>query len=60
MLFGDPDLNDPFPGSLNDNVLSFCHDGDFICQYCLPIPEPEHFTYDADTPAAAMYISARV
>lgn len=60
VVFGDPNMNDPFPGTLNDNVLSFCHKGDAICQEKLPILKEEHFTYARDTPEAAAYISARV
>lgn len=59
MLFGDPNNGDPFPGSLNSNVKTFCHDGDLICDGW-PIPMPAHATYEYDAPAAAEYVAARL
>ncbi|KAI5820869.1 cutinase [Pyronema omphalodes] len=59
VLFGDPFNGDDFPGTLNNNVKTFCHEGDLICDG-LPIPTPEHSTYENDGPAAAAYVAARM
>ncbi|RPB16617.1 cutinase [Morchella conica CCBAS932] len=59
VLFGDPDDGDAFPGSLNDNVATFCKDGDRICEG-FPIPSVVHFTYQNDVGKAAAYIAERV
>lgn len=60
VIFGDPNLGDRFPGSLNANLKSFCHDGDLICEAGLPIPLPAHTTYETDAPEAAAYVAARL
>ncbi|KAL7274067.1 hypothetical protein RUND412_003051 [Rhizina undulata] len=59
VLFGDPDNGDPFPGTLNANVITFCADGDLICDGW-PIPTDAHSHYEDDGPAAAAYVAARV
>ncbi|KAH0612086.1 uncharacterized protein H6S33_010138 [Morchella sextelata] len=59
VLFGDPDNGDAFPGTLNNNVKTFCHDGDYICDG-LPIITDQHGNYANDAPAAAAYVAARV
>ncbi|KAI5805042.1 cutinase-domain-containing protein [Geopyxis carbonaria] len=57
VLFGDPNNGDAFPGTLNKNVKTFCHDGDLICDGW-PIPTDAHSTYENDAPAAAAYVAA--
>ncbi|KAI5787546.1 cutinase [Pyronema domesticum] len=59
VLFGDPFKGDAFPGTLNNNVKTFCHDGDLIC-IGLPIPTPAHSNYEDDAPEAAAYVAARM
>ncbi|KAI5851614.1 cutinase-domain-containing protein [Morchella snyderi] len=59
VLFGDPYDGDAFPGSLNDNVATFCNEGDLICDG-IPIILPVHLSYDHDVCEAADYIAARV
>lgn len=59
MLFGDPNNGDRFPGSLNNNVKTFCHVGDLIC-LGWPIPLPAHANYEDDAPAAAEYVLKKI
>ncbi|TGZ80869.1 cutinase-domain-containing protein [Ascodesmis nigricans] len=59
VLFGDPNNGTPFPGVLNNNVLTFCNDGDLICDGW-PIPTSDHSNYENDGPAAAKYVADRL
>ncbi|KAF8244336.1 cutinase-domain-containing protein [Wilcoxina mikolae CBS 423.85] len=59
VVFGYPYNGTKFPGTLNDNVKSFCHDGDLIC-HGLPFPGKDHSNYENDAPEAAAYVAARL
>ncbi|PWW77665.1 Carbohydrate Esterase Family 5 protein [Tuber magnatum] len=59
VLFGDPNNGAAFPGTLNANVKTFCHEGDLIC-HGLPIPTEAHLHYEDDAPEAAAFVAARV
>jgi cutinase len=56
---GDPNNGEAFPGTLNNNVKTFCHDGDLICEG-LPFPGDAHSTYENDAPEAAKYVADRL
>jgi len=58
VVFGDPKKGTPFPGSLNNNVKTFCNNGDLICDG-LPLPTPEHLTYENNAPEAAAFVASR-
>ncbi|KAL7272338.1 hypothetical protein RUND412_004858 [Rhizina undulata] len=57
VLFGDPDDGKAFPGTLNDTVKTFCHEGDLICDG-LPIVLVQHTTYGEDAAAAATWVES--
>lgn len=59
VLFGDPNDGDAFPGTLNNNVKTFCNDGDLICDG-LPIPTEEHGLYELDAEEAAAFVISRI
>ncbi|CUS14256.1 unnamed protein product [Tuber aestivum] len=59
VLFGDPNNRLPFPGTLDDNVKTFCREGDFIC-LGLPILNEAHLQYGDDALEAAAYVAERV
>ncbi|KAI5850745.1 cutinase [Tricharina praecox] len=59
VLFGDPYDGDAFPGTLNNNVRTFCNDDDPICDG-LPLPIAGHLTYDEDAGAAGAWVAALV
>ncbi|RPA90671.1 cutinase [Choiromyces venosus 120613-1] len=59
VVFGDPYEGYAFPGTLNNNVKTFCNVGDKIC-LGLPIVLAPHLTYGLDADEAAEYVAARV
>ena len=59
VLFGDPNNGDAFPGSLNDNVKTFCNVIDMVCNG-LPTVVPQFVTYEPNVGEAADYVAARV
>lgn len=59
VLFGDPRNGDAFPGTLNNNVKTFCNDGDLICDG-LPIVLPPHSTYELNAGEAAAFVVSRI
>lgn len=61
VLYGDPKRGDRFPGTLNNNVLTICNDGDLICEG-LPLPFGSHQGdhYEPTVAKAVAYIKARV
>ncbi|KAI5796170.1 cutinase-domain-containing protein [Pyronema domesticum] len=58
-LFGDPDNQQPFPGTLNTKWRTWCHTDDPICAG-QPLPVGGHLTYDKDAPEAAAWVASRV
>ncbi|PFH46531.1 carbohydrate esterase family 5 protein [Amanita thiersii Skay4041] len=59
VVFGDPDIGQAFPGGLNDREITFCANGDDICDGGVIITSA-HLSYGADAPAAAEFVIARV
>lgn len=45
MLFGDPNDGDAFPGTLNNNVVTYCDPDDLICDG-FPIVTDAHGNYE--------------
>ena len=58
VFFGDPNKGQSLPGSLNNNILTICNEGDLICDG-LPFPIGSHLLYAVTTPVAAAWIKAR-
>jgi cutinase len=56
VVFGDPFNGQPFPGTINKNVKTFCRAGDFIC-LGIPLPIGAHLEYGADAAAAAQWVA---
>ncbi|PFH47880.1 carbohydrate esterase family 5 protein [Amanita thiersii Skay4041] len=59
VVFGDPDNGQAFPGGLNDREITFCANGDDICDGGVIITSA-HLSYGADAPAAAQFVIAHV
>lgn len=55
IVFGDPQMGEPFPTSLNNKVLSICNPGDLITKR-IPVPLGPHLDYVRHTPQAATWI----
>lgn len=56
VVFGDPFNGQPFPGTINKNVKTFCRVGDLIC-LGIPLPIGVHLEYGADAAAAAQWVA---
>lgn len=52
-------IGDAFPGTLNNNVKTFCNEGDLICDG-LPIPLGPHGSYELNADDAAKYVADRL
>lgn len=59
VVFGDPNNGDAFPGTLNNNVKTFCNAGDLICSGQAIILAP-HLRYGSDAGAAAQFVAGKV
>ncbi|KAH8834051.1 cutinase [Flagelloscypha sp. PMI_526] len=59
VVFGDPDKGQAFGNSLTSKSITFCRDGDNICDGGF-LTLPVHFEYGSDTPAAAKFIAGKV
>ncbi|XP_006457779.1 hypothetical protein AGABI2DRAFT_190202 [Agaricus bisporus var. bisporus H97] len=55
VVFGDPDNGDGFPGVLNGRSITFCADGDNICDGGI-IVLPPHFSYGQNVGEAASFV----
>lgn len=55
VLFGDPYNGEAFPGTLNNNVKTFCNVGDLICLGQAVILTP-HLTYSLNAGEAAEFV----
>ncbi|KXN91448.1 Cutinase [Leucoagaricus sp. SymC.cos] len=59
VVFGDPDNGDGFRGVLNDRSITFCANGDNICQGG-DIILPPHLSYGANAPQAAQFVASHL
>ncbi|EKM82339.1 hypothetical protein AGABI1DRAFT_110999 [Agaricus bisporus var. burnettii JB137-S8] len=59
VVFGDPDNGDGFPGVLNGRSITFCANGDNICDGGV-IVLPAHLSYGSNAGQAADFVVSRV
>ncbi|KAH8801264.1 cutinase [Flagelloscypha sp. PMI_526] len=59
VVFGDPDNGDAFGKGLDAKSITFCRDGDNICDGG-DLILPPHLAYGADTGKAATFIASKV
>ncbi|KAJ3575934.1 hypothetical protein NP233_g755 [Leucocoprinus birnbaumii] len=59
VVFGDPDNGDGFPGVLNGRSITFCANGDNICQGG-DIILPPHLSYGANAGQAASFVASHL
>ncbi|KAF5357980.1 hypothetical protein D9756_001208 [Leucocoprinus leucothites] len=59
VVFGDPDNGDGFPGVLNGRSITFCADGDNICDGG-DIILPPHLSYGANAGDAAAFVASHL
>jgi cutinase len=59
VVFGDPDKDQPIENISSDDILTFCAEGDLICQG-EPIVLIPHLSYGANAPQAADFVASKV
>ena len=59
VLFGNPNDGEAVPNINNNNVITYCNEGDLICAHTV-IVTPAHLDYAKDAGPAANFIASKV